>query len=145
MWPRDFAARLTAWTSLRDACHLEPAQQALERINAWWFAAPWSSYYLHWDDRRDWPDPWQILSDDIYCEVARGLGMLYTIAMLDRSDIADAELQDCANGTVLQVLGGKYILNWVPSGIVNINPDTGAVRHRVQQQEILKKYNLCAI
>jgi hypothetical protein len=33
-----------------------------------------------------WPDPWQLLSDDVYCEVARGLGILYTITLLDRAD-----------------------------------------------------------
>ena len=139
MWARDFHSRLADWHALRFGCKSIAVESALTTINSWWFAAPWSSHYLHWDDREDWPDPWQLLSDNIYCEVARGLGMLYTISMLERPDITDAELLDCKNGTVLQVSGGKYILNWVPSGIVNINPDAGAVRYRIQQQQTLQK------
>jgi hypothetical protein len=134
IWHPDFSQRLRAWQDLRGLCASLPAPDALASINAWWFRAPWSSYYLHWDDRQDWPDPWQLLSDNIYCEVARGLGMLYTVMMLDRHDIAQTELLDCTHGTVLAVDQTKYILNWAPDRIVNISSETGPVRRSVTQQ-----------
>ena len=102
---------------------------ALEDINAWWFRAPWTAYHLHWDDSRTWPDPWQLLSDNIYCELARGLGILYTITLLDRADLAPAELILTAeSGNLVLVTPEKYILNWASDTIVNTNLDTQKLR-----------------
>ena len=139
MWPRDFSARLVQWHDLRVRVCDMPVEQALASINTWWFAAPWSSYYLHWDDLDRWPDPWQLLSDNIFCEVARGLGMLYTVTMCNHPEITDAELVETPSGTIVQVHQRKYILNWRPDSIVNISPESGAVRHRLHQKILQSK------
>lgn len=120
MWQKTFAERLDRWNILRESCQTLPADQALHTINNWWFQSPWKPYYLHWDDQQAWPDPWQLLSDNVYCELARGLGILYTISLLDRADMADAELvltKDDSN--LVLVAKEKYILNWDADIIVN--------------------------
>ena len=125
IWPATFSARLESWNLLRDQCTNLPVTAALEDINAWWFRAPWTAYHLHWDDREAWPDPWQLLSDNIYCELARGLGILYTITLLDRADLAPAELVLTAeSGNLVLATPEKYILNWASDTIVNTNLDT---------------------
>jgi len=137
IWPNSFAARLESWNLLRDQCCNLPAQSALENINAWWFSAPWRPYYLHWDDQATWPDPWQLLSDDMYCELARGLGILYTITLLDRADLAPAELvltQDDVN--LVQVAKEKYILNWVADTVVNTIQEV-TIKRQYQQHHIM--------
>jgi hypothetical protein len=136
IWPATFASRLASWNHLRDQCQNLPAQSALEDINAWWFWAPWRPYYLHWDDQATWPDPWQLLSDDIYCELARGLGILYTITLLDRADLAPAELiltQDDVN--LVQVAKEKYILNWAADTVVN-TIQAATIKRQYQQHQI---------
>ena len=136
IWPVSFASRLESWNQLRDQCQTLPVQTALENINAWWFRAPWKPYYLHWDDQKTWPDPWQLLSDDIYCELARGLGILYTITLLDRADLAPAELvltQDDVN--LVQVAKEKYILNWAADTVVNTIQAT-TIKRQYQQHQI---------
>jgi hypothetical protein len=120
MWPHTFDARLKNWYALRTECQTLPIETALKQINQWWFGCPWRPYYLHWDEQHNWPDPWQLLSDDVYCEVARALGILYTISLLDRADMADAELVLTEDGSnLVQVAKEKYILNWNPDSIVN--------------------------
>jgi len=66
MWPTNFAARLESWQALRTQVQTLPLESALTTINNWWFNSPWQPYYLHWDDNEDWPDPWQLLSDNYY-------------------------------------------------------------------------------
>ena len=135
MWPKEFADRLGAWSALRAEAQSMDCQKALETINAWWHQTPWKPYYLHWDDQPRWPDPWQLLSDDVYCPVAKGLGILYTISMLDRADMADAELvltQDGDNLVLVQET--KYILNWSPDSVVNTFQEVKIVRQLKQQQ-----------
>jgi hypothetical protein len=120
MWPSSFAERLEQWNSLRINCQTVSVETALENINSWWFQTPWQPYYLHWDDQPTWPDPWQLLNDNVYCDLARALGILYTVTMLDRADMADARLvltQDDCN--LVLVAKEKYILNWEPNTIVN--------------------------
>jgi len=120
MWSQNFSARLENWNLLRDRCQNLPVHSALEEINSWWFRAPWRPYYLHWDDQPVWPDPWQLLSDDVYCDLARGLGILYTISLLDRADMVDATLVLTGAGdNLVLVAKEKYILNWNPDSVVN--------------------------
>ena len=135
IWPKEFADRLEAWSALRSQTHAMPCDQALEKINAWWHQTPWKPYYLHWDDQPRWPDPWQLLSDDIYCPVAKGLGILYTISMLDRADMADAELVLTESGDNLVLVGKtKYILNWSLDSVVNTFQEVKIVRQLKQYQ-----------
>ena len=136
MWPKNFGNRLTSWNLLREQCQNLPTESALYKINHWWFNAPWRPYYLHWDDQATWPDPWQLLSDDVYCEVARGLGILYTITLLDRHDMASTSLVLTKTGHNLVLVDQtKYILNWTPDTVVNNNLDL-TIHRQYQQYQI---------
>jgi hypothetical protein len=137
IWPASFGARFESWNLLRDQCQNLPAQSALEHINSWWFCAPWQPYYLHWDDQQVWPDPWQLLSDNVYCEVARGLGIVYTINLLDRADLLPAALvlTDSGHNLVL-VAKEKYILNWEADNVVNTFTKV-KIKRQYQQDQII--------
>jgi len=139
MWPNSFAERLESWNRLRQQCESTTVDQTLASINQWWFQAPWCAYHLHWDDRVDWPDPWQLLDDNIYCPVARGLGILYTITLLDREDLQDACMTEYLGDNLVLVHGEKYILNWDPDQVLNISLGRSKPRRRVSQEEIKQK------
>ena len=141
MWSRSFEPRLEAWTDLRSQAQNIPIESALALIKTWWFDSPWAPYYLHWDDQLRWPDPWQLLSENIYCDVARGLGILYTITLLDRTDTADAELVLTAeNHNLVLVAKEKYILNWERDSIVNTNQAIN-IKRRFTQHQAFQQYN----
>ena len=140
VWPVTFEFRLDSWTQLRTRANSLPVDQALDAINSWWFSSPWTGYHLHWDDREDWPDPWQLLDDNMFCEVARGLGILYTITLLDRVDIDSAELVLTKTGHNLVLVDkSKYILNWDKTTVVNINPAVKIIK-KLTQLQVNEKY-----
>jgi hypothetical protein len=134
MWCSTFEQRLAAWNSLRDRVRDQSKADALEEINTWWQQTPWRAYHLHWDDRQDWPDPWQLLSDNIYCDLARGLGILYTITVLDRDDMQDAKLIETEQGNLVQLDGGKYILNWGRD--LGLNTNLQQSKHHIALSEV---------
>ena len=141
MWPRTFAERLSAWHQLRQQVQTADVESALQTINSWWFQTPWRAYHLHWDDLPTWPDPWQLLSDDMYCPLARGLGILYTISLLDHADLTDAELVLTSEGHNLVLVNKrKYILNWDPDSIVNTNHKL-EIKRQLTQNQVQNKYN----
>ncbi len=141
MWPASFDQRLDVWYGLRQRVVTLPLESALNQINTWWFGSPWQPYYLHWDDIKTWPDPWQLLSDNVYCDLARGLGILYTISLLDREDLQSASLVLTQTGhNLVLVEQAKYILNWEPSTILNTNQEV-EVHRQLTQKQIHEQYN----
>jgi hypothetical protein len=140
MWHTTFEKRLESWTQLRTHCCTVDAATAVAAIDAWWQSSPWQPYYLHWDDQASWPDPWELLSDNIFCSLARGLGILYTITIVNHPDLQDACLAEVGGDNLVLVQGGKYILNWPPSEMLNTNLEAKTHRQLTQQQ-IAQQYN----
>lgn len=139
MLPQTFAERLESWSNLRQQVQSLPIHQALGSINSWWFQTPWRAYHLHWDDQATWPDPWQLLDDNFYCSLARGLGILYTIAVIERDDMRDTALVEVGGDNLVLVSGEKYILNWDVDKIVNINLEATKVSRCVTLDQIQQK------
>ena len=138
-WHNDFTDRMKSWAELRSQVENLPIQDTLEAINYWWQRTPWQPYYLHWDDLESWPDPWQLLSDNVYCDVARGLGIMYTISMLDRKDLGSATMVFTSDGlNLVLVAGGKYIVNWDQEILVNSNLAVN-IKRQLKLEE-LKQY-----
>jgi len=113
---------------------LAAAQQDLDRclltINDWWWQAPMVTRSIVSPDPASWPDPWDLLAQSGFCDLARALGMLYTVMMIHRLPLPEILLLQTSHHNLVQVCGGKYILNWSPGMIVNIqSPEiTTAVR-----------------
>ena len=139
MWPCSFAERLESWNLLRQRCAELDPESAVIKINHWWFQTPWCAYHLHWDDQADWPDPWQLLSDDVYCPLARGLGILYTVTLLDRADLQDACMIEYLGDNLVLINDEKYILNWDPDQVLNISLGRSKPRRRVSQEQVKQK------
>lgn len=136
MWADTFHERLRSWCNLRQQVSGMPLHQCLDTVNQWWMQAPWSSYYLHWDDQAEWPDPWQLLDDNIFCSLARGLGIMYTISLLQRSDLCHTELVETKKDNLVVVDDGIYVLNWDRDTIVNISPEITNRNRRLSISDI---------
>lgn len=75
----------------------------------------------------------------MYCPLARGLGILYTIAMLDRQDLQDVCMIEYLGDNLVLVDNEKYILNWDPDQVLNISLGNSKPRRRISQEEIKQK------
>lgn len=140
MWPARYQDRLASWTQIRNLPADLDQHQVLSSINSWWFQAPWTAHSLHWADRDIWPDPWQLLEEKNFCSLARGLGILYTIALLKIPCVETAVLQETTDDNLVLVEQEKYILNWDGKDIVNINPSSiKKAKHQITLVEIQSK------
>ena len=140
MWHTDFADRLQVWHELRTSCSELPLEDALARINEFWHHTPWQAHYLHWDDIEIWPDPWQLLNDNTFCELARGLGILYTLSLIDHKDLMSAELVLTEDDYNLVFVNKEiYILNWDLEVIVN-TPQKYKIKRRLNLKQLKQQY-----
>jgi hypothetical protein len=116
-----YEARLQDWFQLRTTVTSLPIEQQCITIDEWWQHAPLVTHHLHPQDIDNWPDPWELLSENTYCEVARALGMCYTLLLIG---ITDIELvlarNDTAEDVVLVLVdNAKYILNYWPNMVIS--------------------------
>lgn len=117
----DFYARLRAWTKLRETLIDSGIEQKCIEVDRFWQQSPLSNHYLHPVDIKTWPDPWQLLDDNVYCSYSRALGMIYTLSLLGIKDIDLVDATDYNSVDVVLVLvdNAKYILNYWPGTLVN--------------------------
>jgi len=117
----NYDTRLRSWYDLRTAIeHLDTKTKCIE-IDKWWQQAPLVNHHLHLFDTDSWPGPWDLLVENTYCNVARALGMCYTLLLTGVKDIELVEATDVNSEDLVLVLvdNAKYILNYWPNTVVN--------------------------
>ena len=136
MWPSDYQTRLEQWVTLRRETAKSDLETCLLRVNAWWQQTPWRPYYLHWDDHLTWPGPWNLLADNTYCGLARALGIVYTLLLIDHEKVDEISLIETDEGNLVLINGGKYILNWAPGEMLNIHSTNLVIKKTIDSSKI---------
>ena len=136
-----YEARLQDWFQLRTSVTSLPIEQQCITIDKWWQDAPLVTHHLHPLDMENWPDPWELLSENTHCEVARALGMCYTLLLLD---ISDVELVLARNETAEDVVlvlvdNAKYIMNYWPDTVISNTLKDFKVVQKLDLQTIITK------
>jgi hypothetical protein len=132
---------LQSWYQLRtDICNLSLSQKCIE-IDKWWQAAPLVNHYLHHQEVSAWPGPWELLNDNEYCYLARGLGMIYTLLLLgiDDIDFCIATDDNSEEVAIVTVNRAKYVLNYWPDSVLNNNLAEFKVVHKIDIDKIKTK------
>jgi hypothetical protein len=119
MWPITYEERLLDWKRLRQQSNSLELPQQLLKINNWWMTAPIVNRTIVWNDTSNWPTPWQLLNNSGYCELARALGIVYTLMLLDTPLYTNLRIINNGNDNLVLVDDGKYILNWAPGEMLN--------------------------
>jgi len=117
----NYNTRLQNWYDLRQTLqNADNATKCLE-IDKWWQPAPLVNHYLHPHEVEVWPGPWELLNDNEYCHLARGLGMIYTLLLLGIKDIDFCLGKDDNSEDVVLVLvdNAKYIMNYWPDTVIS--------------------------
>lgn len=124
--------RLQSWVQLRDSLDNATPQQICIAVDEWWQRAPLVNHYLHPLEIQSWPDPWTLLHENMYCPVARALGMCYTLLLLG---VDYWRLGHCADEC-----GDEYTLILVDRVNCVMNYHPGCVVNTALQQFTIRKY-----
>ena len=116
--------RLTQWKDFRHQLDRLPLESAVVELNNMWSTAPFVNYNLDPSDPNSWPDPWTLLAENYWCDVAKSLGIAYTIYFSSHKSTAMEirvyyDYKDKTKHCVAWLDHGKYILNYWPYEIVN--------------------------
>lgn len=119
MWQTTYEARLLDWNRLRQQAQLLFEYDQLMLVNDWWQQAPIVNRTITWDDPSKWPTPWQLLINSGYCSLARALGIVYTLMLINQDTSTNLEITNNGEDNLVLIDQGKYTLNWAPGEIVN--------------------------
>ena len=139
MWPGSFEERLVAWNHLRRHLANAPRERAAAEINDWWWQSPQIPHDINWSDIRTWPDPWQLLQRPAYSDLARALGIAYTMLMDDIFDARDLDVVHSRGYNLVVVDRGNYIWNYCPGELVNIATHPVDPQHSITGVELQQK------
>jgi hypothetical protein len=78
----DQTSKLRTWKEFRQA--LETSITPLEDVAVYWSRAPFVNPYLDPNNPSSWPDPWQLILDGKFDELAIALGICYTLTLTER-------------------------------------------------------------
>ena len=125
MFNLDAEGRLRSWREFRTTLESLPLEQALTQTAEFWARAPFVPYNLDPDVSENWPDPWTLIYENYYCDVAKVLGIVYTIALTSHKNNLDVEIRvykDPATRheyNLAWISQGKYIVNLINNEVVN--------------------------
>ena len=115
--------RILSWREWRNDLEKLSLEDAIQNVAQSWAKVPTVMHYLAPDQLEEWPNPWQLITDNIYCELSIALGMYYSLALLEHTSITDLKLQiyKTPNGwlNLSSVNHGKYVLNYSHGNVVN--------------------------
>lgn len=118
-------SRLGLWKKFREQLGLLTLNQAVQEVNDFWQKCPFIPFFLEYDGVDNWPDPWQLITENYYCDLAKSLGMLYTLHLTTHKDKIFPELRVYYDQDtryyyhIAYLCRGKYVLNLVEGEVVN--------------------------
>jgi hypothetical protein len=114
----EYEARLQSWHDLKEDIKNSDLRSKCIKIDKWWQNAPTVNHYLHLKDTQNWPDPWELLVENLYCNVAKALGMCYTLYMTGEENFRMVTACDKMGNDVLLILvNNEHILNYWPNTV----------------------------
>jgi len=117
--------RLHRWKAFRYSLADLSIDQAIKQTSDFWDRCPFSPFYLEVDSAKTWPNPWQLIEDNHYCDLAKCLGIVYTLYLSKHAEDLDPEIRVYLHTKtrhtyhIAYFCQGKYVLNLIEGEIVN--------------------------
>lgn len=123
MWNLLPSERLRCWHDFRKNLDTMSKHEAIEQTGHLWSYTPFVNHYLTTDNLNVWPNPWELLYENIYCDLAKALGIVYTLYLTNHK--LDIEIRIYKNYSTAETYNlvwidkGKYVLNLLHDEVVN--------------------------
>ena len=134
--------RLTRWRDFRKSLDNLPLDQAVQSVVDFWNSCPFNPYYLDPDQPENWPDPWTLIEENYYCDLAKALGMLYTIKFTKHDPAVEIRVyydpETRLTYNLVWIEQGKYVLNLISDEVVNKEHVAKNLKLKVKYNEELK-------
>jgi hypothetical protein len=125
--------RIKIWRDFRQQLELSP--DPLQDVATFWSRAPFVNKYLDPYNTKSWPDPWKLVIDNKYDDLAICLGMCYTLQLTERFKDREFEIHMSMSPNEKRytlLVDNGAVLNWEPrvvSPVSDLPPDSISIWH----------------
>jgi hypothetical protein len=123
MWNLLPGERLRCWQDFRKSISQKSFEDALKDTQHLWSFAPYMAHYLTTDHVEEWPGPWELIYENYYCDLAKALGIVYTLYLSDHRPELEIKIYSEPSTkeqyNLVFVDKGKYVLNLIHDEVVN--------------------------
>lgn len=125
MFKLSTSGRLGHWKTFRSQINNLTLPEALTATNTLWQSCPFIPFYLDVEQPMTWPNPWELIAENYYCDLAKVLGIVYTLHLSDHGVNLDPEIRVYYDSTrryyyhIAYLAQGKYVLNLIEDEVVN--------------------------
>lgn len=149
MWNLKAEDRLHCWREFRTNIGTLPFDKAIADTIHLWSYAPFVNHHLDLSEPMDWPGPWELLTENKYDDMAKALGMLYTLCLSSHgskhefSIIKASASSGLENYNLVSIDDGKYILNYQFDKVISneqLDRETNLIRLYTAEELQLSKY-----
>jgi hypothetical protein len=138
MWKLNSDERLSRWRAFRKSLNSLTLEEAVASVANYWTSCPFTPYYLDPARPDTWPDPWTLVEENYWCDLAKALGMLYTIKLTVHTPTVEIRVYydpvSKVNYNLVWIAQGKYVLNMSDGEVLNKT-------HVVYQLELQHAYD----
>lgn len=117
--------RLRLWQDFRRKISKLSLDEAVREVEHLWSYAPFQKHYLSTDDIQNWPDPWELLFENYYCNLAIALGIVYTMYLSDHRPAIEIRIYIDSSTkeqyNLVFIEQGKYVLNLEHDTVLNMS------------------------
>jgi hypothetical protein len=125
MFKLSASERLNRWKTFRFSLAELSIDSAIKQTLDFWDRCPFCPFYLEIENPDTWPNPWQLIEDNHYCDLAKVLGIVYTLHLSKYAKDLYPEIRVYFHPKtrhtyhIAYLCQGKYVLNLVEGEIVN--------------------------
>ena len=118
MFDKKFEDRMSLWREFRHMLEVcdDPIQTAIDFYNQ----APATTLAIDPYTQSTWPDPWQLLEENVYCKFVKILAICYSLQLTDRLSTCKFEI----NITRDNKNSNTYYLLMIDNFVVGFNGDS---------------------
>mgnify|MGYP003624221880 FL=1 len=142
MFNKRYEERLITWAGFRDS--LEDAEEPFRQVQELYNTCPLVSMYTDPYDISTWPDPWQLVEENQYCEFRIVLAQCYSLQLTERFTDAKFEIhiyvdQDKSDMKYLLIINDEHVLGYDRYEVVSksslpetLQPQMSHLMHTIQ-------------
>jgi len=106
--------RLLSWREHRNTLAKLEDTEKFKALTRWWATAPICAYSIDADDTKNWPTPWELLNEGVFCTSGIAYMMAATLLLsgFDRSRLSMPFIKGQDDERLVVLIDDQIVLNY---------------------------------